>query len=80
MIEAGIDNGDILIVDRSIDPAHNAIVVARVGTELTVKRLSLKPEPHLAPANSNYPSITFSGNDIEILGVVTFTIKRQWPL
>ena len=42
MIKAGIQHGDILIVDRSIEPIHNKIVIASLNGELTVKRLDLK--------------------------------------
>lgn len=79
MIDAGIESGDILIVDRSINASHNTIVIARVGTELTVKRLLTKPSPKLVPANPAYSEISTQENDVEILGVVTFTIKRLWP-
>ena len=42
MIKAGIQNGDILIVDNSIEPKNGKIVIAAVNGELTIKRLQLK--------------------------------------
>ncbi|PKH18535.1 DNA polymerase V subunit UmuD [Enterobacterales bacterium CwR94] len=78
MIEAGIDNGDLLIVDRSLKPAHGDIVVAAVEGEFTVKELRLRPVLHLLPRNSHYAPIFFHEEDaLEIFGVVTFTLKAH---
>lgn len=76
MINAGISDGDVLIIDRAITPTNNVIVVARVGSELTVKRLRLKPVMQLVPDNPAYSPINTEGQDVEIIGVVTFAIKR----
>ena len=52
MKDAGINDGDLLNVDRAKSPLHGKIVVAVVGGEMTVKRLNLKSEPpRLEPAN-----------------------------
>jgi DNA polymerase V len=79
MINAGIGEGDVLVIDRSLPHIHNAIVVARVGAELTVKRLQLKPVKRLVPENPAYMPIDTEGLDVEIIGVATFTIKRLLP-
>lgn len=79
MINAGITDGDVLVIDRSIPPIHNTIVVARIGAELTVKRLELKPIKRLVPDNPAYTPIDTEGLDVEIIGVATFTIKRLLP-
>ena len=73
MIKAGIHSGDILIVDRSIEPKNNKIVIAAIDGELTVKRLSYKPDGnYLQPENDNYSPIKIDEhNDLTIWGVVT---------
>lgn len=79
MIDAGILDGSVLTVDRAIPATHNAIVIARVDSELTVKRYEERPVPRLVPANPAYSLIELTGRDVEIIGVVTFTISRLWP-
>ncbi|NVK41578.1 MAG: translesion error-prone DNA polymerase V autoproteolytic subunit [Oceanospirillaceae bacterium] len=75
MIEAGILSGDILIVDRSLDPIHGDIVIASVDGEFTVKRLSLRPAPRLEAANALYSPIELRDeSELEIFGVVTNVI------
>jgi DNA polymerase V len=76
MINAGINDSDVLVIDRAITYTHNAIVVARVGSELTVKRLLLKPVKRLVPENPAFQPIDTEGLDVEIIGVATFAIKR----
>ena len=76
MLSAGIHPGDLLIVDRGIEPKHGKIVIAAVDGELTVKRLHrVKGQTLLMPENDNYEPITFlEGNDMVIWGVVTNVI------
>ncbi|GGO76772.1 protein impA' [Marinobacterium nitratireducens] len=75
MIEAGIFSGDILIVDRSLDPVHGDIVIASVDGEFTVKRLSLRPSLRLEAANASYSAIELRDeSELEIFGVVTNVI------
>ncbi len=75
---AGIFSGDILIVDRSIEPAENKIVVAIVNSEFTVKRLKRKKgRILLAAENPGYPSLEMKeGTDFQVLGVVTYVIHK----
>ncbi|HEX4044480.1 MAG TPA: translesion error-prone DNA polymerase V autoproteolytic subunit [Gammaproteobacteria bacterium] len=77
MINAGIQENDILIVDRSIPPIHGKIVVAAIDGQLTVKRLH-KNKHHqllLMPDNPDYPPITITdSNETYIWGVVTTVI------
>lgn len=76
MVEAGIFDGDVLIVDRSLEWRHNDIVVASVDGELTVKQLLLKPEPALVPRNPRYRPIELSQeSDLSIFGVVIRSIR-----
>lgn len=76
MIKAGIHHNDILIVDRSIEPAHGKIVIAAVNGELTVKRLHLDGKKvQLRAENDAYRPIDITeGVDLHIWGVVTNVI------
>ncbi|MBB1201002.1 translesion error-prone DNA polymerase V autoproteolytic subunit [Enterobacteriaceae bacterium 89] len=76
MIEAGIDAGDLLVVDSSRQAEHGNIVIAAVDGEFTVKRLQLHPLVMLKPENSAYAPIMIGSEDnLEIFGVVTFIVK-----
>lgn len=76
MINAGIQPGDLLVVDRSIQPAHGDIVIAGFHGELTVKRLELKPAVRLVACNPAYPPINVP-EDAELYtqGVVMHVIR-----
>ena len=76
MIGAGIHSGDILIVDRSITPSTDKIVIAAVDGELTVKRLHLeKRTMQLVSENPKYRTIYVTEQqDTVIWGVVTNVI------
>ncbi|WP_455813720.1 translesion error-prone DNA polymerase V autoproteolytic subunit [Pseudomonas graminis] len=75
---AGIGDGDLLIVDRSLTAVHGDIVVAAVAGEFTVKELRTRPTLQLVPHNSEYSAISFlSEEELEIFGVVTFTLKAH---
>lgn len=77
MIDVGIHDNDILIVDRSIEPRHGKIVIAALNGQLTVKRLSISKEDkiYLLPENEKFPAIEVNPeNDIHIWGVVTNVI------
>ncbi len=76
MVKAGIHDNDILIVDRSLEPAHGKIVVAAVNGELTVKRLHLeKNKVFLMAENDVYRPIEITeGIELHIWGVVTSVI------
>lgn len=76
MINAGIHHNDILIVDRSLEPADGKVVIASVNGELTVKRLSKAGNKILLIAeNDAYRPIEITGEvDFRIWGVVTNVI------
>lgn len=77
MVQAGINDGDLLIVDRAIKASHGAIVLACLDGEFTVKRLQERPFPALLPANPDFPPITLlEGQELEIFGVVTFVLHK----
>ena len=78
MTGAAIHDGDLLIVDRALEPQHDRIVIAAVNGELTVKRLAIKKGiPWLMPENPDYPPLEISeGLDCVIWGVVTQVIHH----
>ncbi|MDI9817961.1 MULTISPECIES: LexA family transcriptional regulator [unclassified Legionella] len=78
MTGAGIQSGDMLIVDKSLEAGHGKIVIAAIDGELTVKRLSKKEgRVELLPENSAYPAIDITDEqDLVIWGVVTHVIHR----
>lgn len=78
MSGAAIMAGDILVVDRSIEPTHGRIVVASIDSELTVKRLYLsKVRTALEPENPVYQPIEINEEtDLRIWGVVTGVVRQ----
>ncbi|RAP34863.1 DNA polymerase V [Legionella quinlivanii] len=78
MKEAGIHNGDLLIVDSSLEATHGKIVIAAIDGELTVKRLSrLGGQVQLLPENPAFSAIDITENqDLVIWGVVTHVIHQ----
>lgn len=79
MIEAGINDGDMLVVDSSLKAEHGDIVVAALSGEFTVKQLMLRPYLHLKPMNVNYSIIPVADADqFEIFGVVKHAIKTWY--
>lgn len=78
MVDAGIREGDILVVDRSITPADGKIVIAVLNGELTVKELSIKPQGiQLLPRNDAYPPIDVpQESDLTVWGVVTGVVRQ----
>ncbi len=78
MINAGIHNGDILIVDRALTPSDNKIVIAVLNGELTVKRMRKKGKTlFLAPENDSFEPIEITAEmDFEVWGIVTFVIHE----
>jgi len=77
MKEAGIQSGDMLIVDRHVEAVHGNIVIAALNGELTVKRLSkLGSRVQLMPENQAYSAIDITDeHDLVIWGVVKHCIK-----
>jgi DNA polymerase V len=76
MIDAGIRSGDILIVDRSLEPKNNKIVIAALNGELTVKRIKkIKNKLFLVPENNQYLPIEITNEmDFSVWGIVTYVI------
>ena len=75
---AGIDDGDIMVIDRSIEPRNNKIAVCLIDGEFTVKRIKkTKEELLLIPENSDFQPIKINeDNQLVIWGIVTYVIKK----
>lgn len=81
MIDAGIDEGDILVIDRALTPRQGDIVVAFINGEFTVKYIDLSQQDFgkilLKPANDKFEPIIISDNDeFTVWGVVSKIIKN----
>ena len=76
MVDAGIHPGDILIVDRAIEPTDKKVVIAVVNGDLTVKRIRMiKGKIFLMPENENYKPMQIEEEmNFEIWGIVTNVI------
>lgn len=79
MTGEGIDTGDILVIDRSLEPVDGDLVVCCLDSEFTLKRIKLeKNRVWLIPSNETFdPILVTPGRDFEIWGVVTYTIKNN---
>ena len=78
MIDDGIGDGDILVVDKSVTPYNGCIAICFVDGEFTLKHLHFREGGlTLCPANKNYPEIEVcEGVDFVMWGVVTYVIKK----
>jgi DNA polymerase V len=78
MIGAGLDNNDLLVIDKSITPRDGKIAVCYVDGEFTVKRLKITKEcVYLMPENDNYKPIKVTKDkQLLIWGIVTYVIKK----
>ena len=76
MINAGIKDGDILVIDKSLEPIEGKIVIANVDGEFVLKRIRKKGgKLYLYPENSDFNPIEIKeGMECEIWGVVTYVI------
>lgn len=82
MKDCGIDDGDLLVIDKAIEPQDGDIVVAFIDGEFTLKRVKLETGSNclwLMPANKDYPPIQVTAeNEFVVWGVLTYNIKRQF--
>ncbi|MBQ6078854.1 MAG: translesion error-prone DNA polymerase V autoproteolytic subunit [Muribaculaceae bacterium] len=78
MVDAGINEGDLLIIDRSLPPHDGSIAVCFIDGDFTVKRLSVRDEGlFLTPANAQFPEIPVTDDsNFQVWGVVSHIIKR----
>jgi DNA polymerase V len=79
MVNAGINDKDILIVDRSLEPQDNKIAVCFIDGEFTVKRIKIEKNcVYLMPENKNYQPIKVTDeNELIIWGIVIYVIKNM---
>ena len=82
MVDADMDEGDIIIVDRVVQPYNNCKAVCFIDGEYTVKRIEIGDNKvRLMPANENnsvyQPIDVTSDNNFMIWGVVTYVIKKM---
>lgn len=81
MMQAGIGDGDLIVIDKGLEPQNNDIVVAFIDGEFTLKRIEIDKARNclwLMPENDNYTPIKVTeDNDFKIWGVVTHSIKRH---
>tara|TARA_B100000953_G_scaffold299460_1_gene299423 strand:- start:1065 stop:1514 length:450 start_codon:yes stop_codon:yes gene_type:complete len=78
MIDAGIENGDLLIIDKSLEPINGKVAVCYIDGEFTVKRIQIeKKVVWLVAENKDYlPIKVTETNDFLIWGIVTHVIKN----
>ncbi len=81
MKDCGIDDGDLLVIDKSLEPQDGDIVVAFIDGEFTLKTVRFDDKDNciwLVPANKEYSPIKITEeNNFLIWGVLTYNIKRQ---
>lgn len=80
MKEEGIEEGDILVVDRSLEPEHGDLAVCCLNGEFTLKRLRFIAGNRvmLIPSNRRYHPIEIcEGDDFKVWGIVAYTIKSN---
>lgn len=78
MIEANIEDGDLLVIDRSIETRNGKIAVCMIDGEFTIKRLKIEKEQvFLMPENKAFKPIKVTEeNELIIWGIVTYVIKK----
>ena len=78
MVGAGIFDGDLLVVDKSLNPSSGDIVIAIIDGELTVKILIAGDGPvFLKAANKKFKDIQLKdGQELQVWGVVTSAVKK----
>lgn len=78
MVDDGFDEGDIVVVDRSLEPTNNATAVCFIDGEFTIKKIRQDKDClYLMPANKEYKPIKVTAeNEFMVWGVVTYIIKK----
>ena len=78
MIGAGLEDGDLLVIDRSLNPGNGKIAVCLIDGDFTVKRIKKEKEKiYLIPENKKYKPIELKEeNELIIWGIVIYVIKK----
>ena len=79
MVDAGINDGDMLIVDKSLPPRDGSIAVCFLDGDFTVKRISIRQQGvYLVPANKDFPEIFVpQESNFIIWGIVSHIVKNM---
>lgn len=78
MVDIGIHDGDILVIDKSLEPKQNSVLVCFIDGEFTVKKVKkLNGDFYLMPENKDFAPIRIEkGSDFRLWGVVTYCIHK----
>jgi len=78
MVDANIEDGDLLVIDRSIEARNGKVAVCMIDGEFTIKRLKVEKNcVYLIPENKNYKPIKVTEeNELIIWGIVTYVVKK----
>jgi len=78
MVDAGIQDGDLLVIDKALEPKEGAIAVCYLDGEFTVKRLAMREEGvYLMPANAEFKPIRITEeNEFLVWGIVAYVIHK----
>ncbi len=78
MVDAGIQDGDLLVIDKALEAKEGSIAVCFLDGEFTVKRLSVREEGvYLMPANAEFKPIKITEeNDFLVWGIVAYVIHK----
>lgn len=79
MVGANIQDGDIVVIDKSLEPTDGSIAVCFIDGEFTLKRIRIeKGKVWLQPANPDFPAIEVTEeNHFVVWGIVTYVIKKM---
>lgn len=80
MVEEGISDGDILVIDKSVEPEEGDLAVCCLDGEFTLKRIHVTTDGDilLMPSNKNYKPIRITEyNEFAVWGIVVYTIKQN---
>lgn len=80
MKDAGIDDGDLLVIDKSLTYRNNALAVCFINGEFTLKRIKVEGKTLLLmPANQDYqPIVVQEDDEFTVWGIVTWVIKKTY--
>jgi DNA polymerase V len=80
MKDAGVDSGDLLVIDKSLTYRNNALAVCYINGEFTLKRIKVEGDTIiLMPANKDYqPIVVKEDADFAVWGIVTYIIKKAY--
>jgi DNA polymerase V len=79
MRDCGIDDGDLLIIDKALTPREGSIAVCFVDGEFTLKRISIRHDGiWLVPANPQYPALHVTEeSNFQVWGIVSYVVKSM---